>query len=89
MKDLLSLPLVPGNSVSEIKANGKRMLAELDAKHQAEMKALDENHQENMKTLDEYCSYLDKEIQEAKKNKDFTKVIELMREMNNHLSKLV
>ena len=95
MKDLLfklpelELPTIPGNSVQEIKENGKVILSKLDEKHQAELKALDEINQENTRTIQEYCSALDKEIKEAKKRKDFSKVLKLMQDMNKIMSKLV
>ena len=78
------LPNIPGNSPAEIKANGERILSQLDAKHQAELKALEEIHQENMNTLDEYF----KEIDKAKAEKDFSKVAQLMRDMNKIISQM-
>lgn len=90
MKDLLNInlpkmPVVTGTTITEIRANKERILAQLDEKHQEEIEALNSIHQENMKTLDEYH----KAIDEAMSNKDMAKVLKLMKEMNNHLSKLV
>lgn len=71
-------PSIPGNTPDEIKANGEKILTEMDKKHQTEMKKLEEIHKENMKTLDEYFKAIDK----ATAEKDMKKVLELMNELN-------
>lgn len=69
--------------LAQINTQKEKFLKALEYKHEINKMFINHEHQKTMKLLDSALSAVDEALQNAKKNNDFTIVIELLKYANN------
>lgn len=72
--------------IAEIRRKKEAAIAEIDRKHAETMAAMEADHEEKMQILNEKSKIIHEAIEEAKQQKDFSRVCQLLKEMTESIN---
>jgi flagellar motility protein MotE (MotC chaperone) len=72
--------------IAAIRRQKEEMINEIDRKHAETMAAIEADHEAKMQTLNDKSKEIRAAIEEAKRNNDFSKVCELLKQMTESIA---